>query len=215
MALARNRVNINFTLPGGQAASVGWDWQPSAIVTTFGDLLTWGAAICTSLQANFTTSMSSLRAALSGQASINGVTCQYFTGTTLVVGAFAPIGAALAGSGTNNLPQQNCLVISLVSNFSGRSHRGRTYWPLLAAVVGTTGKLTTPTLATFLTHFSFLLGVIDASVPAPNVSVSGLRIYSSTLDAITKPSILRVNDVADVQRRRQDALVPTVASQNY
>lgn len=215
MALARNRVNINFLLPGGQAASVGWDWQPSVVLTQFGDLLQWGANICTSLQANFTASMSSLKTLLSSSGSITGVTCQYFTGPSLVTGAFAPIGAALAGSGTQLLPQQNALVFSLVSVQAGRSHRGRTFWPALSLTTLTGGKLVGPSTTSLLTQFQFLLDAVDAAVPAPATSVRGMRIYSTVLDQITRPSQIRCGDVIDTQRRRSNALVQLYASNTY
>lgn len=215
MALARNRVNINFVLQGSQNASVGWDWQPSAIVTSFGDLLTWGANLCTSLQTNFGTNMSGLRTLLSGQGQITGVTCQYFTGTSLVTGAFAPIGAALLGSGANNAGQQQSLVFSLVSLVAGRSHRGRTFWPALGTTTITSGKLAAPTPATLLTHFQFLLDAVDAAVPAPTTSVRGMRVYSSKLDTITRPSQIRVGDVLDTQRRRTRSLVQSYVSNTY
>lgn len=110
--------------------------------------------------------------------------------------AVTPTPGTVAGNGS---PIDTCLVMSLRSNFVGRSHRGRMYLPYHKAAT-TTGLIAIPGDATTAaTATAALLTSLHSGTFTP-------VIMSRTLAATTPVTSVVADERPDVQRRRVNRL---------
>lgn len=122
------------------------------------------------------------------------------------ISAAANLTTPAHGAGSSSLPYEVAVVASLRTDFAGRSYRGRSYQgPISQTAVTTSGRLTSTArtgigngLAQYLSHMDSL----------------GYRpvVWSRTKNIATHITSVVVDDVFDVQRRRQNALVPVKAT---
>lgn len=139
----------------------------------------------------------------------------------LVLAAEAPwtkLGSS--GSGASK-PAQTSLVFSLRSTVPGSRHRGRIYWPALAATINAdTLRLTTVATQAYATQMAAYLDDIETALkeqldPSPSLNDWALAVYSPTNQSLTDITRIEVGDILDVQRRRRDSLPESYSSAPY
>lgn len=130
----------------------------------------------------------------------------YATGTPITL--TWKTGSEPSGSGTNILPLQNSIVVSLRTQQVGAAGRGRFYAPAVppAAVANTSGQFDTSSrnafataAATFLTSCSFASTSPTARYVDPIVTGGAFTAYATV-------NVVRVGSVIDTQRRRRRSL---------
>lgn len=118
-------------------------------------------------------------------------------------------------------PAQTALVFSLRSSTPGSRHRGRIYWPALAAAINpSTLRLAPADAKKFATQMAAYLDGIETDLkekldPSPSLIDYRLGVYSPTLKSLTDITRIEVGDILDVQRRRRDSLPELYASAPY
>ena len=139
----------------------------------------------------------------------------------LLLAAEAPwIQLNSSGAGATK-PPQTALVFSLRSTTPGSRHRGRFYWPALAATINTdTLRLTATATQAYARQMAAYLDGIETDLkekldPSPSLIDYRLGVYSPTLKSLTDISRIEVGDILDVQRRRRDSLPELYASAPY
>lgn len=129
----------------------------------------------------------------------------YVTGGTHADFVGLSSGTPKAGTATGaQLPNQIGVVLSLLTNQSGRSFRGRMYWPISLGVQAATGQWTVANLQPFVTRMAKHFQDFDNAAGEGNVVV-----VSSKLTAATDVTGLRMDTRPDVQRRRANKQVVT------
>lgn len=125
-----------------------------------------------------------------------------------------------SGAGATK-PPQTAIVFSLRSTTPGSRHRGRIYWPALAATVDpATVRLTPVATKALATQMAAYLDGIETDLkekltPSPSLIDWSLGVYSPTLKSLTDITRIEVGDILDVQRRRRDSLPELYASAPY
>lgn len=139
----------------------------------------------------------------------------------LLLAAEAPwIQLSSSGAGATK-PPQTALVFSLRSTTPGSRHRGRIYWPALAATINADTLRLTPTATqAYATQMAAYLDGIETDLkekldPSPSLIDYRLGVYSPTLKSLTDITRIEVGDILDVQRRRRDSLPELYASAPY
>lgn len=156
-----------------------------------------------------TTSGAQALAAIAGSASTVDQCRAYFYGgqqTAIVVGSSS--GAAVPGTTTRTQPGQVAIVASLLTGLAGRANRGRVYLPNGTVSTGADGNLATATLQGIANSIANFLSLVRTR------SLGGSTVIPVVAGATTigGPAIttVRVDSVADTQRRRRDQIAPTV-----
>lgn len=120
------------------------------------------------------------------------------------------------GTATPKMGAQSAIVVSVLTNTPGASGRGRIYWPAVGATVDSNLRLATPTVTNVATAFSTYLHAIEGHL-ATNFPTIGfdLAVRSKTTKTTPHAVRLRVGNVIDNQRRRQDQFVETFATVSF
>lgn len=124
------------------------------------------------------------------------------------VGQFT-LAAPVAGSGTNQFPNQVALVLTLNSGQAGRSFRGRMYIPMGKGALDNMAELSPQLLSDFVTTWRTFFSDVNVSATGRFVIVSATRSVATPLSAVKADSRL------DIQRRRgnQQAIRQSVSQQ--
>lgn len=211
---ARNRVEIRGTLLGGtEVWSTGVTLGGQTLVDDPATLTAWAEDIVTALEG--TTAIGPLTGIMGsiGGAQITSIVTQYY-GATGGIAAQGEAVAAIVGTNTLTCPPQVSIVLSMRTNLSGRSRRGRNYWPALAAEVdGQTARISDVVATNLANAWVEMLNIFCNE--APGVSDLIPVVYSPTLDVLTAVSSIQVGDVLDTQRRRRDELIETYSVVPY
>jgi len=121
----------------------------------------------------------------------------------------AVIAANGSGNATQNTPNQTCAVVSLRTALTGRSHRGRMYWPATSPDGTSHGQLPGSTTQTLAASWGTCFGgwAADGTKGVPAV-------MSQTLSALTPISRIVMDTRLDIQRRRanREAVIATSSS---
>lgn len=193
--LPHNVVRIHFSLFGGAAnASTGLAMSGGSPAATVGALQQWATAAFAGIKGAVAGQLDIL---LTPACSLTGVSVAYMVGRKQQANALSS-GAAEPGSGTPAiLPPQAALVFSSLTDRTGKSYRGRNYWPATAAQL-TAGGVYTVTQA-LVDEFAAVVAAAAAAAPT-----GGMQhvIYSNLLDVATPVTSYRCDAVIDTQRRR-------------
>lgn len=139
----------------------------------------------------------------------------------LLLAAEAPWTKLDSSGSAATKPPQTALVFSLRSTTPGSRHRGRFYWPALAATINAeTLRLTPAATKAYATQMAEFLDGIETDLkekldPSPSLIDYRLGVYSPTLKSLTDITRIEVGDILDVQRRRRDSLPELYASAPY
>lgn len=114
--------------------------------------------------------------------------------------------AATAGTGTVQGAPQVAMVCTLLTGQAGRRYRGRVYIPA-PVVTNTTANVLTPDPQALATTIADFLSAARLRAIIGGTLYPGVRsIAADTTQPITS---VRVDNVADTQRRRRDKIAPT------
>jgi hypothetical protein len=124
-------------------------------------------------------------------------------------------GIATPGGQTVGHPFQTAVVLSLRSGTPGASGRGRLYWPGTGAPLNIADlRIVTGTVSSALSGAKTYLSGIETAIEATLTGVS-LCVWSRKLVNLFPVTQLQIGNVADVQRRRRDALVEGYQATTY
>lgn len=114
----------------------------------------------------------------------------------------------VAGTGTNGHPFQTSIVASLRTADSSARGKGRLYWPATAIpITASTLRIPTSDVNTFVTSINTYLTAIRGVIrPVAGLTGASLAVWSRTNADHRIVLSIRAGDIADVQRRRRDAL---------
>lgn len=119
------------------------------------------------------------------------------------------------GTGTPKMGAQSAVVVSVLTNTPGGRGRGRIYWPAVGAGIDSSLRLTTPTTTNVATDMKTYLEAIESALGTAFAPISfNLAVRSKTAKTTPHAARLRVGNVIDSQRRRQDAFVEAFATVN-
>jgi hypothetical protein len=198
MPVPHNKVILGFNNANGRPASTGIVIASAAPVSSAASLQSWAQAIaayCT------TSTPAALKLLMSTGTSLQTVKTTYQHGKLQIAAGEASLATASVGTGTVVHPPQSACVFSLITGLTGRSYRGRCYWPATGAALDAGGAFTA-VLATLATAFDTLVKTgIAGAAGAPPSGVAA--VYSSTKDLTTPLTAIRVGNGPDTQRRRK------------
>lgn len=142
--------------------------------------------------------------ALSSGGNIQGARCYAYPSggpSATYVGEYtAP--SPLVGSSSYHLPDQVCLVTTLLTGASGRRNRGRMYWPAPGLSVVSTSQFV-------LTDVQTLADDLAAAFRDLASSDAGVPCVVSVVGSTSRPiSSVKVDTIPDIQRRRANKLAP-------
>jgi hypothetical protein len=193
--LPYNLARIHFSLFSGAAtASTGLAMHGGSPAATVGALQQWATAAFVAVKGAVAGNLDIL---LTPTCSLSAVSVAYMVGRKQQANAVSS-GAGEPGAGALNiLPPQASLVFSSTTDRTGKSYRGRNYWPATGATL-TTGGLYAVTQA-LVDEFAAVVAAVASSAPTGGM---GHVIYSNLLDVVTPVTGYRCDAVIDTQRRR-------------
>lgn len=115
-----------------------------------------------------------------------------------------------ANTGTRSTagsPIDTCCVVTLLTGFPGRSRRGRMYLPCHDTITATTGNFPSSTPVTYASGIGAFFNSYSSAHPGWGAVVS------RTLGDSLPITLVRVNSLPDVQRRRENKLAINSTSQ--
>jgi hypothetical protein len=114
--------------------------------------------------------------------------------------------ATSTGVTAQNLPDQCCLVATLLTGNAGRRNRGRMYFPLQVATL-TSGQVSSTLTSGFATWLSSFFTHVNSTLGTQHIVVlSQIGGTSHTVNAV------QVDSKIDIQRRRADKVIPITKS---
>lgn len=116
--------------------------------------------------------------------------------------------SAAQGSGSSPHPFQTSIVASLRTSDSSARGKGRLYWPATSiALVDTSLKILPAAVDNFSSAFvQYIVNVRNAIRTVGGQTTANLVVWSRTSASARIVTSIRVGDIADVQRRRRDAI---------
>lgn len=101
------------------------------------------------------------------------------------------------GTGTHNLPEQVCMVATLLTGVAGRRNRGRMYFPAYGCQIAADNQFASGLEAALSDAVAEFFGNVNNITGNPTVVV-----YSAAGSAARPVSTIRVDSKPDIQRRR-------------
>lgn len=193
---------VSGTLPNNEIFAFGFQLDGSGITGQL-SLTNLLGVVSASLTNNFLTT--GVKALFPSSVTFTTVSLYYYTGGSTAALQAQNAGINTAGtSGSNALPNQCALVVTLQTGVPGRTKRGRSYLPTLAVnAITANGQLTSPTCTLIANAFAaFLEGIKTATNGAQPV------VASARSSAKTNITSVRVDSLIDTQRRRRNKSLP-------
>lgn len=117
------------------------------------------------------------------------------------------------GTATPRMGAQSAVVVSVLTSTPGASGRGRLYWPAVGATIDTSLRLSSPTTTVVATEMATYLHAIESALATAFPTIGfDLAVRSKTTKTTPHAVRLRVGNVIDNQRRRQDKFVESFAT---
>jgi len=209
------RVSILGTFSTEEVWSINPVYDPTA---EFGSTVDQSALDAATLAIANRTIPTALRTTMSASASRTGarVEVRADADDSLIGISIQASAAAQAGTGTLIQAPQTALVTSVRTNTPGGSGRGRLYWPAMGCALSTTGRLATPSNATFIADMKlYLLGIrTDLATAFPLIGFD-LAVRSKTTHTTPHAVRIQAGNVLDTQRRRRDTLPENYAQVTF
>lgn len=206
--VARNRVVISGTIAGSierWSCSVDYTPEGGGSVLAPGELQGWAERIATVLDA-----------AETDYPAITALMGANVNATRVDVYGYGPTGPAVAsgqavfawsGTGTIRVPFSTAVCVSKRTGMSGRSRRGRFFWPALAAQVNSDGTFVrAPELVGDFAELLADMRNIDGVTLAIPV------VHSATLNQVMEITSVAVGNVLDSQRNRREDVAENYAT---
>lgn len=177
-----------------------------------GDLNTWLATLDTAAKAWWTTGAAGL--ASSNDAAVNylGIKAEWYDAGSTVAGASSThaFSAAQPGTSGSHLPTQCSLVVSTLSDNSGRRNRGRMYIPCTGTSLIANSKIASATVDQYVNSTQTWIQALNASSLAGSAPQAVIASNIPVPVAITQ---LRADNEMDIQRRRADKILGSYTKQ--
>lgn len=135
----------------------------------------------------------------------NLITGYYYAGGPTATYQANTVFSHAGSQATNALPNQCCVVTTLLTGRPGRSYRGRMYLPLTGPGL-TAGQLSSSDCTTIATGMKTFFDAINGGAGGYSVAV-----ISSRQSAMTSVVAVRVDSIVDTQRRRTQSSTPLAA----
>lgn len=121
-----------------------------------------------------------------------------------------PLTASISGTSSFNMPTQTSIVASMRTSVSGRSARGRSYFPATGLELNSSGQLAAADAQSFATHYGNVLADLALDI-ASSLASSGVGpvVWSQKTTATHQIILVGVDSRPDVQRRRADKVIAT------
>lgn len=159
-----------------------------------------------------------LRALMSNVASRTGaqVEVRADADDSLLALSVATSPSLATGTTTMVMSPQNAIVLSLRTSTPGASGRGRLFWPAMGATIDSQARLSSPTVALFLSEMkTYLSAMEDALETAFPLIGFNLAVRSKTTHTTPHVTRLQAGSLIDTQRRRRDTIPESYTSSNY
>jgi hypothetical protein len=206
------KVSIQGQMPGGEV----WSINPVYRMNVQGQAVT-----VTQLQAivtavNAIAVPTTLRAVFNTSTTITGCRVEARSNTGVLQAlAEGTRATATSGTGGNDHPYQNALVVSLRSPLAGASGRGRLYLPATGIpIINTTLRPSSTIVGQSLTGAKQYLQAIQTAVTG-QVTDCILAVWSRKLSTTLGVTRIQMGDVLDTQRRRRDAVIENISELSY
>lgn len=119
------------------------------------------------------------------------------------------------GTGTPKMGAQSSIVVSVLTNTPGGRGRGRIYWPAVGATINSSLRLSAPTTTNVVTGMVTYMQAIESALATAFPTIGfNLAVRSKASKATPHAVRLRVGNVIDSQRRRQDQFVESFSTAN-
>lgn len=206
--VARNKIVIGGTLGSTDVArwSVGINYGAGPggdLVTTAADLRAWAVDLGGSIALGAYLGPRML-SNLTAEGTVRDVTCYYYDASSPTAVAVGQATTVKVGTGSVRMPAQVSAVASLRTGLSGRSYRGRFYWPAIGETMADTLSFVAGAAPALCEEFRDF--IVDIGATGPNGTLIPV-VHSATLDLLTAVSEVAVGSIPDTQRRRRDNLV--------
>lgn len=208
------RVSILGSLPNGEVWSVNPVWQIGGVSTaedvTQADVVAMATAIAALVPPAGILGMLGSTTTLSGCR----VEARRWDGTLAALAQASKV-TPTAGTGSNAHPYQTSIVTSLRTSGVGGSGRGRLYWPGTGQPLNPDLRIPSASTATIAAAAKTYLTSITGAMAPSLTNAPVLSVWSRTNSSTLPVNSIIVGDIADVQRRRRDALVETSSSVTF
>lgn len=195
MALAQTaRVVIEGTTRTSEIWQTGC-WVENVAVASQADADAFASAVHDDFVSEL---LGTVRAMLPDNASCTAIKvyCYPTGGTTATYISEVPVSSG-TGTGGHNLPEQICMVATLLTGVAGRRNRGRMYFPAFGVAIAADNQFDS-TLPGALADALAAWFTDIASINAPSPVV----VYSVAGSAVNPVVTVRVDSKPDIQRRR-------------
>lgn len=212
MATQIVRVSIYGTLPGGEVWSINPCFRFDG-----GSALNYSEALAAVAAINAVAIPTNMRAAMSSSTQVTGcrVEGRSYAGV-LEAQADGLRSSAVVGSGTDALPFQSSLVISLRSVQAGASGRGRLYWPATGITLqAATLRPTTGYVGLFLADAKTYLQAVQTALDSAVDETVLLAVWSRKNASSSGVAKIMAGDIIDTQRRRRDNIPESYQELSY
>lgn len=159
-----------------------------------------------------------LRALLSNVASRTGAQVEVRDDVTDELIALSQVSSPSLATGTTTIAMapQNAIVLSLRTSTPGASGRGRLFWPAMGAGIDSQGRLSSPSVALFLSDMKTYLAAIEAALETAFPTISfNLAVRSKTTKTTPHVNRIQAGTLIDTQRRRRDSLPESYSALSY
>lgn len=195
------RIVLTGTAPSGEEFSCGFFIDPPDGVQSADGANTLAAHIAGS--AAFTTLLSSLKSLINADTAYTTLHAYIYDGSPTVAAFVGQAAIANgAGTGTASLPLQTAMVVTLLTEFSGRRYRGRLYLPANGKTLISHQFATADTSGLANAWGTFLTALANDAQAGPPLVVSRVGAIQTGIVSV------KVDSRPDTQRRRAEGVTP-------
>lgn len=210
---AHDLFTVHGDMPGGDQWTIGVRGHGQTISNPTNLLAKGGVVSNAFMKMRNTLAVAPVSAWTAG-VTVSGVTCRYVdvNGKTVMQQEALPTVAAVAPATGAYWPNQNAIVVTLLTGTAGRSGKGRVYLPLLGNIIAADGHH--GAAASIATAFSTFLKDLNTGWAAlPGSENERAVVGSRTAGFLSVITGVKVGNVVDTQRRRRSSVAETYSSQ--
>jgi hypothetical protein len=208
MAMPANTVRnvIRGTLAGGEIFQTSF--MTVGLAPTSEDL---AQAYSDSLRDRWLAHLPTLLNMINSGCAYDGVTIYAYPagGTAATFTASTDFATPQIGTGNAILPDQVCLVMTLLTGAAGRRNRGRMYLPATGVTMAAGGLVSATQVATWVTGVESIFSDINGQAP----NMGGVSVVSNVGTTSRLVTSVRSDQRADIQRRRANKQVTGATSE--
>jgi hypothetical protein len=203
---------LRITVRGGAPGSESWSINHYQEVTGLVALPTPAAlqGVCNSNETAAGTMWATLKTHCTAAMTFTGLNQTFIRNGVTIFSNQTNEAAAVAGSGATVQPSYVARVVTLLTNRSGRSYRGRMYLPYNSGVITSATGLFTSDATTLGAVKTFMLACTANILTLAGAATAGPVVYSITAGAHDPVTSLRMDNKPDTQRGREKGMQPSI-----